>query len=143
MSPSTVTTLDDTARAVVCDIADHLEHSWNTADGLAYAEPFTDDADYVTIQGTHLVGRNGIAGGAARILATVYRDSTISLRVTRVRCLAPSVIVGQIEHVLDVPTGPAAGVTTTLATVVVVDSSRGWEVTNLHDTAILDLEDAG
>ena len=138
MNPSPTTTLDDTARAVVCDIADHLEHSWNEADAPAYAEPFTDDADYITIQGTHLTGRLEVADGAAGIFATIYKGSTISLRVTRVRCLAPSVIVGQIEHVLDVPAGPVAGVTTTLATVVIVDSTRGWEVATLHNTVVVD-----
>ncbi len=143
MNPSTTKTVDEAALAVISDIADRLEHSWNSADGSAYAEPFTDDADYITIQGTHLTGRQEVAEGAAGIFATIYRGSKITLRVTRVRNLSPSVIVAQIEHVLDVPDGPAAGVTTTLATVVVVDSARGWELAALHNTVALDPDDAG
>lgn len=117
-------------RAIVCDIADQLERSWNAADGPAYADPFTDEADYITIQGAHLTGRREVAEGAAGIFAPIYRGSRISLRVTRARALSPSG--------LDVPSGPAAGTTTTLATVVGVESPRGWELAALHNTVVLD-----
>ena len=137
MSPVADTiTLDDTARAVVCDIADQFEHSWNTADGQGYAEPFAVDADYITIHGIRLVGRRTIAVAMSQLFATGYADSTIGLRVTQVRCLAPSVIVAQIEHVVSVPGGPPAGDVTTLATVVITDTIRGWEVTTLHATLV-------
>ena len=131
-------TLETTAHAVACDIADQFEHSWNAADGPAYVEPFAGDADYITIQGHHLRGREEIGAGVDYIFATIYNGSTISLRVTEVRCPSPTTIVAQIEHVLDAPTGPLAGINTTIATVVIADTSEGWEVTTLHNTLLID-----
>ena len=110
MTHTTTTTLEETARAVICDIADQFEHSWNNGDGPAYAEPFADDADYITIQGRRVAGREEIAAGISEILATIYLDSTIALQVTGIRCVSPTTIVAQIEHVLDAPSGPLAGV---------------------------------
>ena len=133
-TPSGVTTLADTARAVVCDIADQFQHSWNTADGPAYAEPFAEDADCVTSEGRLLAGRDEISAGVADILATIHLGSTIELRVDEVRCISPTTIVARIEQTLDAPAGPLAGMNTTVATVVVVETTQGWEVVNLHDT---------
>lgn len=138
MTQSDTTTAAETARTVVTDIADRFERAWNDADGPAYAEPFAVDADYITIQGAELAGRDEIAAGASEIFSTIYRGSTISLRVTGVRCLSPSVIVAQIGHVLDVPSGPLAGVSSTVATVVVTETTGGWEVMTLHNTVIMD-----
>ena len=137
MNDAKTTTLEQTAWAVVCDIADQFEHSWNTVDGAAYAEPFADDADFITIRGDHLTSRETIAAGMSEILATIYLGSTVAVRVTSVRCVSPTTIVAQVEHILDAPTGPLAGVNTTLATVVVAETVRGWEITTLHNTLIL------
>lgn len=79
------TTLGETARAVICDIADQFQHSWNQGDGAGYAEPFAVDADYITIHGLHLTGRDTITAGISELYATLYRDSTIALEV-RSRC---------------------------------------------------------
>ncbi len=138
MSNSTITTLEETARAVACDIADQFEHSWNAVDGAAYAEPFAEDADFITIQGHQVVGRDAIGAGMSEILATIYHGSTVAVQVTGVRVVSSTTIVAQVEHVLDAPTGPLAGNHTTLATVVVVESEKGWEITTLHNTLILD-----
>ena len=129
-------TVEDTAWAVATDIADQWQHAWNAADHIGYSEPFLPDADYLTIQGDHLKGREEIAAGAAVIFATIYANSTLAARVVEVRCPAPTVVVAQVEHVLDAPTGPLAGVNTTLATIVVVDTSEGWQVATLHNTLV-------
>ncbi|MFB5676769.1 SgcJ/EcaC family oxidoreductase [Paenibacillus terreus] len=38
-----------------------LRDAWNTGDGAAYGQCFTEDADYVTFMGQHLKGRKQIA----------------------------------------------------------------------------------
>jgi uncharacterized protein (TIGR02246 family) len=35
--------------------------AWNASDGAAFANPFTDDADFVAWEGTHLKGRQELA----------------------------------------------------------------------------------
>jgi uncharacterized protein (TIGR02246 family) len=47
--------------AAIRALFDRLVASWNSADGSAYGECFTDDADYVDVTGTHTVGREAIA----------------------------------------------------------------------------------
>lgn len=132
---TTPITLDETARAVICDIADQFEHSWNVGDGPAYAEPFAEGADHIGPDGHRVTGRRAIAERVSTLLATIYRESTISLRVSAVRCPGPSVVVARLEHVLDAPHGPVDE-QAAVATLVVADSVRGWEVTTLQQTAI-------
>ncbi len=128
------TTID--AAAIAADIAARFERAWNAGDGAAYTEPLTPDADYVTIQGLHLDDRDDMTAGIAELYATIYRDSTMAIEPTRVRLLGPGTIVAQLRHVLTCPVGPLAGTTTTLATVVIVDTDDGWRVAALHNTVV-------
>lgn len=51
-----------------------METGWNTKSGLSFAKPFAANADYVVIDGTHLVGHELIEKAHQRI-------STPSLRI--------------------------------------------------------------
>ena len=133
----TTTTPEEIACAVICDIIDQWQHSWNAADAAAYADPFAVDADYITIHGLHLRGRPAIAAGTAEILATIYLDSVLALRATSIRCISTTTVVAQVEHLLDVPGGPSAGVHPMLASVVMTEIGGKWEVTTLHNTQVL------
>ncbi len=120
------TTMEETARAVVCDIADQLEHSWNVADGSAYAEPFADDADLITTTGDHIRGREAITAGVSGALRGLCAESPMTCRVVSTRCRGPTTIVALIESVRrDVAV---------LATAVITETGRGWEVAALHNT---------
>lgn len=130
--------LDEIALAVVCDIADQLEYSWNTADGPGFAEPFADDADVVTSQGLHLTDRQQIGADAVKVLAGGVRgdrDDAIALRVLSVRCTSATTFVSLIELIPRGCSGPTAERIAGLATVVISATTRGWEVTNLHNTS--------
>src|SRR5687767_4402615 len=50
-------------RAALENIVGQLEAAWNAMDGSAFAGPFADDADFVTIRGEHFRGRPAIANG--------------------------------------------------------------------------------
>ena len=45
--------------------------AWNAGDGAAFAAPFTDEADFVAWEGTHLKGRQQSASFTQRIFDTV------------------------------------------------------------------------
>lgn len=47
--------------------------AWNTGSGVAFAAPFTDDADFVVFEGTHLKGRQEIASFTQHIYNTVRK----------------------------------------------------------------------
>jgi uncharacterized protein (TIGR02246 family) len=51
--------------------------AWNTGDSLAFAAPFTDDADFVVFEGTHLKGRQQIASLTQQIFDTVWRTQNV------------------------------------------------------------------
>ena len=65
-------------RAALENVVRQLEAAWNAMDGSAFAAPFADDADFVTIRGEHFRGRPAIAAGHAAIFQTIYAGSTNS-----------------------------------------------------------------
>ena len=49
------------AEGVTTELIGRLERAWNEADGRAFGEPFAPHADFVTIRGEHIRGREAIA----------------------------------------------------------------------------------
>ena len=68
-------------RAALDLIVRRLEAAWNTGDGEAFASPFAEDADFVTIRGEHFSGRAAIGAGHAAIFRTIYAGSTNHMTV--------------------------------------------------------------
>jgi uncharacterized protein (TIGR02246 family) len=130
---------DQVAAEIVADIAKRFEAGWNANDGVAYVEPLTDDADYITIQGLHASGRQALAEGINALYATVYKGSVISIEATKVRVLAPGTIMAQLQHNLTLDPAVVDGPTdiVTLASVVVTEQADGgWRVAALHNTVV-------
>jgi uncharacterized protein (TIGR02246 family) len=67
--------------------------AWNAGDGAAFAAPFTEDADFVAFEGTHLKGREEIASFHEQIFKTVVKGSRLEGEVKLVRLLSPAVAV--------------------------------------------------
>jgi uncharacterized protein (TIGR02246 family) len=67
--------------------------AWNAGDGAAFAAPFTDDADFVVWDGTHLKGREELALFTQRIFDTVMKGSRLAGEVKFVRLLSPVLAV--------------------------------------------------
>jgi hypothetical protein len=59
------------AAAVAETIMQRLELAWNRADGAAFGEPFSADADFVAIRGDLHTGREAIAAGHQQIFDTI------------------------------------------------------------------------
>jgi chorismate mutase len=64
--------------------------AWNAGDGAAFAAQFTDDADFVAFEGTHLRGRQEIASFHQRMFETVVKGSSLEGEVKFVRLLGPA-----------------------------------------------------
>lgn len=121
----------DTAVKVMAE----LEHGWNAGDGLAFAAPFTEDAVFITIRGELHTGSQAIGAGHDHILRTIYSGSTVSYEVTGARDVTDGVVVAQARATLTAPTGPLAGTSQALATVVIVgdDDPR---IAAFHNTLV-------
>jgi uncharacterized protein (TIGR02246 family) len=67
--------------------------AWNAGDGAAFAAPFTDGADFVAWEGTHLKGRQELAVFTQQIFDTVVKGSRLEGEVKFVRFLSPVLAV--------------------------------------------------
>ena len=67
--------------------------AWNTGNGSAFAAQFSDDADFVVFEGTHLKGRHQIATFTQQIFDTVMKGSRLEGEVNFVRFLSPDLAV--------------------------------------------------
>ena len=123
-------------RPAVATIVHELEASWNAADGARFGAPFTDDADFVTIRGDHLRGREAIAKGHQGIFNSIYKGSTVSYEVVSVRPIAPGALVAHVKAELNAPSGPLAGRHNSLFTIVVVQQQSDWRIAAFHNTLI-------
>jgi uncharacterized protein (TIGR02246 family) len=85
--------------------------AWNAGDGAAFAARFSNDADFVAWEGTHLKGRHEIALFTQRILDTVVKASRMEGEVKFVRLLRPEVAVmhSVVRYALDGQAEPLPG----------------------------------
>lgn len=123
------------AAAITETIMQRLELAWNRADGAAFAEPFSADADFVAIRGDLHTGREAIAAGHQQIFDTIYAGSTASYEVLQARELDEQVIVAHIRGTIDAPGGPLAGQHASTITVVLLRHGD-YEITAFHNTLV-------
>jgi uncharacterized protein (TIGR02246 family) len=67
--------------------------AWNRGDSDAFAAPFTETADFIAFEGTHLHGRAEIAAFHRQLFATAVRGTKLEGGVRFVRLLAPDLAV--------------------------------------------------
>ena len=113
-----------------------LELAWNRADGTAFGEPFSAEADFVAIRGDLHTGREAIAAGHQQIFDTIYAGSTTRYEVLQARELDERVIVAHVRGTLDAPGGPLAGEHASTITVVLLKHGGEYEITAFHNTLI-------
>jgi uncharacterized protein (TIGR02246 family) len=121
-------------RAALDLIVRRLEAAWNAGDGEAFAAPFAEDADFVTIRGEHFSGKPAIGAGHAAILRTVYAGSTNHMAVEAARLLRPDVALVRVYSSLEVPRGLVAGTHRARFTLLLTRDQGNWEIASLHNT---------
>ena len=123
-----------TDRAPFEKIVASLEAAWNAADGTAYAAPFAEDADFVTVRAEHLRGRTPIGAGHDGIFRSIYAGSTNRNTVESVRMLRDDVALVHVRAELDVPAGPLAGHQSAMFSLVCLREGDDWVIASLHNT---------
>ena len=124
------------ADSAAAELIGRLERAWNEADGRAFGEPFTADADFVTIRGEHLYGREAIAAGHQAIFDSIYKGSSTDFELTGARELTDEVVLAHATAVLRAPSGPLAGEHNSLLSLVLVRGGDGWEIAGFHNTLV-------
>jgi uncharacterized protein (TIGR02246 family) len=125
-------TIDQSVQTVL----DQLQDGWNRGDGEAFAAPYADDAEFVTVQGMRVTGRRAIAAGHQGIFDTIYAGSTNSMELLDTHAVSDGVRLALTRNTLSVPAGPLAGVRQALGTVVLRDNGVGWEIVSTQNTII-------
>ncbi len=123
---------EDIARGILS----RLDDAWNNADGDAFGEPFTEDADFVAIRGDYHRTRNAIARGHQAIFDTIYKGSAIHYELLQARALNDGVILAHARGDLNAPVGPLAGEHSSVATLVLVRDGSQWRVAGFHNTLV-------
>jgi uncharacterized protein (TIGR02246 family) len=83
--------------------------AWNSGDGTAFAAPFSEQADFIAFEGTHLKGRAAIAAFHQQVFDDVVKGSSLSGGPKFVRFLRPDVAV--VHSAVSVTLPGAAGPT--------------------------------
>jgi uncharacterized protein (TIGR02246 family) len=117
-------------------IMERLERAWNSADGVAFGEPFSTDADFVAIRGDLHTGRDAIAEGHEQILHTIYAGSTARYQVLQARELDDRAILAHARCTINVPSGPLAGEHASTITIVLLKQNDQFEIAAFHNTLI-------
>lgn len=90
MNTQQARTTDENA---IRSIHQRMTEAWNAGDGSAFAAPFTEDADFVVFEGTHLKGRQALAEFTQKIFDNEVKDTRLEGEVKFVRFLRPELAV--------------------------------------------------
>src|SRR5687767_7824762 len=96
-------TLEPRDRFALEGIVQQLETAWNAGDGVAFAAPLSDDADFVNIRAEHVRGREAIAAGHVGIFRSIYAGSTNRYAIETARLLTPDIALVHVRSELEVP----------------------------------------
>jgi len=108
---------------------------WNQGDGQAYAALFTEDADYVILDGEHFKGRETIAFSHQSAFHTAFKGSTMRGQVKDIRFLSADIALLHVEGTLRIP-GQAgrASEQASITTIVAIRQVGRWGITAFHST---------
>ena len=118
------------------DIVAKLEAAWNAGDSVAWASFFAEDADFIHILGVHYTGRAAVETGHRMIWDTIYKGSTVSYGVEKIRPAGPDVAV---VFVLGAMTFFDKGVERHIKarpTMTVQRMDEGWQIVVFQNTLV-------
>jgi uncharacterized protein (TIGR02246 family) len=134
----TIKTADEAAiRAILQRMAD----AWNTGDGVAFAAPFAEDADFIAFEGTHLKGRREIASFHVQVFDTVVKGSHLKGEVKFVRFLNPELALMHSNVDITLPGQTKASPSRDSMELFVVSKRNGsWQAVGMMNGRRLTME---
>ena len=116
--------------------ADQIKTGWNTKQAKLFAAPFAPDGDYVAVTGHQVSGRGAIEAAHHGLFTGRYRQSTIELKVLRVRVLRPGVALAILGgHNTTTYQGQTEGWDFVIS-LVMNEGSDGWKIALFHNTRV-------
>jgi uncharacterized protein (TIGR02246 family) len=119
------------------DLFHQMQAGWNRGDGHAYAASFTEDADYISVNGAYLKGRQAIAAAHQQLFATRFRGSRLDGVVQQIRFLSDDIALLHLHGRPQIP-GQALPPPeqSAIQTMIGVRQAEGWRFTAFHNTVI-------
>jgi uncharacterized protein (TIGR02246 family) len=112
-----------------------LVDAWNAGDATAYGNVFTDDADYVVFNGTHLKGRQAIEDSHRWLFDGPLKGTRLAGAPASFRLVRPDVAVvvtaGGMTMAGDHAPDPAHE---SIQTLVAVRGDEGWRFASFQNT---------
>lgn len=114
-----------------------MEAGWNDKRGALFAKPFTDDADYVVINGMYFKGRTAIEKAHQQIFDTFYKSTTLSLSVRQIRFLRPDIALVHVSGHLEGTQNEKQFASDASMTMVMTREKQGWQIAAFQNTQIV------
>jgi uncharacterized protein (TIGR02246 family) len=131
-------TADESA---IRDFHRQMIDAWNQSSGEGFAAPFSETADFITFEGTHLKGRKEIAAFHQQAFDTVVKGTRLEGEVSFVRLvnsqLALMLVVIRVILPGQTESSPSRD---SLPLYVVTKRDEGWQIEGLLNTRKLTLE---
>jgi len=113
-----------------------IENGWSAKDGKLFAQPFSENADYVVVNGMHLKGRVAIAEGHQRIFDSFYKETNIKAEVKSIRFIRKDVAIAHVtSHMTGVSNNQQVD-TRSLITLTIEKTPEGWQVAAFQNTQV-------
>lgn len=123
------------------DIARVFVEAWNRRDPDRLAELFDEDAEFVNVVGIWWHDREAIRKAHAYGLTTIFQNSTLRLRETRVKYLSDSIAVVHARMFLSGQTpiseSTEPGVRRNIFSFIVHKAAHDWSCAAAHNTDIV------
>jgi uncharacterized protein (TIGR02246 family) len=110
-----------------------LEEAWNNSNSDRFASVFAEDADFITVLGTHYNGRGSVETGHRRIFDTIFKNSHNRYSIAGVRFVRPDVVVVFVQARLSLQDGRTI---TARPTMLLTRENGKWQVAVLQNTAV-------
>lgn len=124
-------TVDDDAH--LKDLFTRLCATWTSGDAAGYGDCFTEDADYVSFDGAHAVGRRPMVAAHDRLFRGVLTGSALVGEVLSIRYVAPDVALLYANGSVLMPwRSRLPKRRQSIQTMVAVRGPEGWRFTANH-----------
>lgn len=122
--------------AAIQGLIQELGEAWDRGDADAYASLFTEDADYVVFDGTHLKGRQEIAEAHRPLFERFMKGSRLVTESSSLRFLSPDVaLIHSMGAILRAHQNHPSSRRLSVQTMVAVrEGEEGWRLAAFQNT---------
>lgn len=124
------------------NVLEQQMNTWNKGDAKMYSQTFAMDSTATNVLGVNYVTRDELESRVAGILDTVFKGSTLTLRVRRLKFIRPDVAVVDVDseatghHVEALGVKCPDGALRTNMLQVLTEEEGHWQVVAFHNTAV-------